>query len=45
MVSVRFARLHSDSATSVAAELPDFDYVAACSHLTTAIIALPDRSR
>ena len=29
MVSVRFAQLHSDSATSVAAELPDFDYVAA----------------
>ena len=28
MVSVRSARLHSDSATSVASELPDFDYVA-----------------
>ncbi len=46
MVSVRFTRLaRSESATSVTAGLLDLDEVAACSHLTTPIMALPVRSR
>jgi hypothetical protein len=45
MVSVRFTWLRSESATSAAADLLDLDDVAACSHLTTAIIALPVRAR